>query len=475
MTGKVIENFGKNVSSTPAEYLEPESEEEVLRLLEQHRDRSIRVVASRHGWSDGIRTNGLLMDLRHLDRVQVNETEGSVQVGAGCKIKHLLAKLQPLGLTLPSLGLIDEQSVAGATATGTHGSGKHSLSHYVRRVRVAHYDPKTGEPAITEIREGSELQAARCSLGLLGVVLELEFETRKAYRIQEHSRRHDSLESVLAAEKSFPLQQFYLMPWSWQIYGQHRTETEQPPGGLAWLYRMYWHFGIDWFLHLVMFLLVKILRVRLLISGFYRFLLPLVYIRKWHVTDDSHSMLTMQHELFRHIEIEFFVTRSRLTPALDFVKHTIMGFAGQPLPESLDHLIPDEQRGCYYHHYPICIRRILTDDTLISMASPGAEGNDDEWYAISLISYEWPKRRDGFFKFAEFLTSALGSRFNARCHWGKYSPADRPEIERLYPRLNEFLEVVERFDPQGRFANTWLRDVVVGPNPKPSNVNSGNR
>ena len=274
MTGNLIQNFGQNVSFRPATFSEPRSEEEVLELLDHNRDRSIRVVASRHGWSDGIKTVGLSIDLRHLDHVRINEAAQTVTVGAGCKIKHLLRQLKPCGLTLPSVGLIDEQTVAGATANATHGSGKHSLSHYVRSVRVAHFHGRTGEAPITKLDSGKELQTARCSLGLLGVVVEIEFEVRSEYRIQEHVLHHDSLASVLAAESEFPLQQFYLMPWSWEYYGQHRVETSDPKSSSANLYRAYWHWGIDWGLHLILFVLVKLLRIKVFVSGFFRFLLP---------------------------------------------------------------------------------------------------------------------------------------------------------------------------------------------------------
>lgn len=461
MASKVVHNFGKNVSFTPAVFAEPKSEEEVLQLLKQHRDLPIRVVASRHAWSEAIQTEGLLISVEHLNHVRVNKQQLSVRVGAGCQIKDLLPQLKKQGLTLPSLGLIDEQTVAGATATGTHGSGKNSLSQYVRAIRVAHYDPQTNEPVISEIDGGTDLLAARCSLGLLGVILELEMEARSTYQVQEHSRRHESLESTMTAEKEYPLQQFFLMPWSWDLYGQHRRETEQDRSRTAGLYRVYWHLFIDWSLHLIMFLLVKILRIPALIQGFYRFLLPLVFVRKWRVTDDSHRMLTMQHELFRHIEIEFFVSRSNLKAALDEVKQTIKAFAGHTPDRNLNEPIPDQYSGSYSHHYPICVRRVLADDTLISMSSPRTDDNDEDWYAISLISYEWPSRREGFFNFAQFLAFSLRSRFNARCHWGKYNPLDREANEKLYPKLNEFREVVQRFDPDSRFANQWLREVLL--------------
>lgn len=465
MTNKTISNFGKNVSFTPATYSEPKSEEDVLQLLQKHRDQNIRVVASRHGWSDGIRTDGLLIDVQHLNHVTVDKEQQTVRVGAGCKIKHLLQQIKLEGLTLPSLGLIDEQTVAGATANGTHGSGKHSLSHYIVRVRVAHYDSETGQPTVSVIESGQDLLAGRCSLGLLGVILEIEFTTRPTYNVQEHSKFHRSLECVLAAEKEYPLQQFFLMPWSWQWIGQHRIESDQPRSRFAGLYRVYWHLGIDWGLHLVMYLLVKILRASILVRSFYRFLLPLVFVRNLRVTDDSHSMLTMEHELFRHIEIEFFVTRSKLEAALDYVKDSMIAFSGQrPVDASVT--VPKEHIGTYCHHYPICVRRILSDETLISMASPVADNSDEDWYSISVISIEWPNRREGFVLLAEFLASQLASRFDARCHWGKYNPLDRASNERLYPMLDEFRNVVERFDPQGHFANQWLRDVVLPEKPE---------
>lgn len=496
MARNVIQNFGGNVSFAPRHLASPNDEKELLQLLKLHRGESVRVVASRHAWSDGIVTDGVSISVEHFNQVRINHDKQSVTVGAGCKIKQLVQQLKPSGLTLPSLGLIDEQTVAGATATSTHGSGRHSLSHYVRKVRVAHYDSNTDEPIITEIDTGTDLQAARCSLGLLGVVIELELETRAVYQVQEHSQSHESLESMLETEKEFPLQQFYLMPWSWHLFGQHRVEAQRPRSKTAGLYKLYWHYGIDWGLHLIVFLLVRILRINTAIRSFFRFILPLTIARKWYVTDDSHSLLTMEHELFRHIEIELFVRRSHLKTALHHARETITIFGGQKLERQTStgqntdsnsyEAVPEQQRGSYCHHYPICIRRVLADDTLISMTGPSAQANslehstdeiesdtdaastddihttgDEDWYAISFISYERPDRRAGFFAFADYLAASMRTRFGARCHWGKYNPLDRRANEQLYPQLKTFRQVVQRFDPNSRFSNEWLRNTLL--------------
>ena len=463
---KVIHNFGKNVSFEPKSFVEPENEKEVLQLLKRHHGQSIRVAGSRHAWSNAIETDGLLISLRRLDHVRVDKQHGTVHVGAGCQVKNLLSHLKSHNLTLPSLGLIDEQTIAGATATGTHGSGKHSLSHYIKRVRIAHFDSQTGEPVISVVDSGLELQAARCSLGLMGVIVELELEARDAYQVEEHIERHESLDSILAAEEKTPLQQFFLIPWSWHIFAQHRTESTQARSRWAWLYRIYIHIGIDWALHLVILLMVKLLRFNFLIRGFYRFLLPLALVRKWRVIDESPKMLTMEHELFRHIEIELFVTRSQLENALEYLKKTIECFGGQNKniqtnSTNIDDPIPEEFIGTYSHHYPICIRRILSDDTLISMASPIAESDHEDWYAISLISYEWPSRRSGFFAFANFLAPNMKRRFSARCHWGKYNPLTLQDNEDLYPKMAEFQRIAKSFDPDGQFSNDWLKLVLL--------------
>lgn len=120
----------------------------------------------------------------------------------------------------------------------------------------------------------------------------------------------------------------------------------------------------------------------------------------------------------------------------------------------------DSFAGSYCHHYPICVRRVLADDTLISMSSPTKADSSEDWYAISLISYNRPSQRKGFFDFANYLAPAMAARFGARAHWGKYNPLTADENLRLYHNLNEFKSIRKKFDPDGRFENDWLSKVM---------------
>lgn len=464
-----IWNFGKNVCIEPEFLYRPKSKADVLEVLAKHRQQKIRAIGSLHAWSEAAKTTGVVIELAALKSIAVDTESSTVTVGGGCKVKHLLKELANHKLTLPSVGLIDEQTVAGATATATHGSGKNSLSHYITGIEIAHFDETTGEPKISSIVSGPELQAARCSLGLMGVVLSITFRCCPSYNVEEFTAVHSTLESVLAKEVQCPQQQFYLMPWSWTYFGHHRASTDKPRSKLAGLYRAYCFLVIDIGLHIAVSTMAKLLKPAWLTRFFFQRILPLTIIRNWKVVDQSHAMLTMEHELFRHIEIELFVQRSKLQKATECLVEILEHCAGSDeaahdVGDRNSDILEDQAdfqtlRGCYVHRYPICYRRIKDDDALISMAAASDQSTED-WYAISLISYQNPNDRDGFFQFADFTATVFARLFQGRCHWGKYNPLDKSTNEKLYPKFDDFRQIVNRFDREGRFRNQWLDRVV---------------
>jgi len=473
----MVENFGGNLSFRPAHQYTPRSEAEVLEILSRHRGDRIKVVGRLHSWSEAARGDEVLLDLRHLNQVQTHRRAEGVwaEVGAGCQIKQLLVDLaRQAGMTIPSLGLITEQTIAGATATGTHGSGRHSTSHYLSEVRVALYDPSTGEPVIRTITAGPELRAARCSLGCLGVVVNVGFWCRPQYNVEEQLARYSTLEEVLQAEPDSPLQQFYLIPWAWTYLVQHRKPVDYPRSSLAWLYRLYCFLAFDVGIHLVLMSLDRVLRSGRAIQFFFRHLIDWAIIRGWTVVDNSSDMLVMEHQLFRHIEIEVFVPRSVLPEALAFTKELLRHCGGDAVALSeatrkkLSELglIEAVQAGAgvFTYNYLVCVRKVLADETLISMASSDGEA----YYALSFISYARPADRAGFFQFAQCLTDCMVSLFGGRPHWGKYCPLTAQQVAAIYPHLAEFQTVCQALDANSVFRNDWIDRVLFGVTEQPT-------
>ena len=465
-----IINFGGNVRFRPENYYEPRSEADVLAVLRKHADGQIRVVAARHSWSDLLISDDAVVSLRHFNAIETSTHEdGSrhVTVGAGCRIREVLKSLRPQGLTLPAIGLITEQFIGGAIATGTHGSGNYSLGHYVEAIRLAAYDEDSGEPRIFTITSVPELQAARCHLGCLGIVLSVTLPARPEYHVGEINARYGQIDDVLAAENDHPLQHFFLVPYHWAYVVQHRRVVPPVKRPLyrfdMWTYLVGWVITMDVGLHLVFKLLVNVLRSRTLTRAFFQRVMPYMLLEDKIFVGRSDDILTWRHELFRHFEIEVFVPRQHVAAAAEHVQAVLT------VCDGTDELSPQQSqrladaglleellaiRGTYTHHYPICIRRVFSDDTLISMSS----GESGDWYAFSLISLEQP--RDAFRAFADYLARSMAQLFGARPHWGKYFPLDGETTRSLYPRLEEFDAICRRFDPRGVFQNHFTRKVL---------------
>ena len=318
-TARPISNFGRNISFTPRHLYTPRSEDEVLRILDDHRDGTIRVVGAGHSWNEGIVSSDALVDLRHLRNMRVDGDGKRVTAGAGIRIGALLEHLSKRGLTLPSIGLIDRQTVAGAVATGTHGSGRHSMSHHVESMRIACYGAD-GRARVRTVDFGSALRAARCSVGAMGVVLEVTLPCVPQYHVRERSVWRADLDAVLAGEAGAPLQQAYLMPHGWTVLAHERgVAGENRPAGGAVLYRVYWLTVIDVLLHLCVKFSASLMRSRRLVHLLYRRLLPAFILPRWRVTDRSDRQLLMRHDLFRHLEMEVFVPREHIVAAAGFV------------------------------------------------------------------------------------------------------------------------------------------------------------
>lgn len=439
-----MRNFGGNVCFEPSLICTPRSADEVLAILQENAGKKIRCIGSLHSWSPLVGENGIIaVDLRHFDEVHLigSSAQRRVQVGAGCTIGKLLDELRRHGRTLPTVGAILKQTIAGAVATGTHGSGASSLSHLVDGVRLATYDA-SGKPCIVTIQDGDELLAARCSLGFVGIVLSLVLRTDPLYNVEERFEETRSRDEVLQAVNAWPLQQFAWIPWRWSYIVWRRRRTRRS-GHWLWRYvlraRVFlWN---DLLLHWFLWLYVR-LRSAQQIKAFFRSTSPASYPDR---VDDSQAILTLRHDLVRHVEMELFLPEAEVRGGMDTLR---------ALVEEWDH------KGVWTHHYPISFRRVDLDDTLISMASPDGAGTA-AWYAVSLFTY-LPVGR-GFDRFAQAVAERMVAKHRARLHWGKYFPLSFAQASRQYPHFALFEGICRGHDPNGTFQAERLVKLQLQP------------
>ena len=94
---------------------------------------------------------------------------------------------------------------------------------------------KDGEARVRTVDSGSALRAARCSVGAMGVVLEVTLPCVPQYYVQERSVWCSDLAAVLDGEAGAPLQQSYLMPHVWTVLAHERSPARPvPPANGLW-------------------------------------------------------------------------------------------------------------------------------------------------------------------------------------------------------------------------------------------------
>ena len=172
--------------SFPEAFIQPVSIDqlrEVVKVAARLR-RRICVTGCGHSPSDLTCTSKILINLDRLETPFHLDDDGLVTMSAGIRLRELNKRLAAHGFAMPNIGSIDEQSIAGAIATSTHGSSLFHgiLSQNIREIKIM--------LANGDIRSCSEdenvdlFRAALVSLGVLGIVVEVKFQSVPAFNIE---------------------------------------------------------------------------------------------------------------------------------------------------------------------------------------------------------------------------------------------------------------------------------------------------
>ncbi|MFI5215164.1 MAG: D-arabinono-1,4-lactone oxidase [Candidatus Limnocylindria bacterium] len=187
-------NWSRSVRCAPARIERPASEAELAALLRgaAAAGLGVRVAGRGHSHTPLVATGGLLLELDALAGLESSDPPSrEATLRAGTRLSQIGAPLLELGLAMENLGDVDVQALAGAIATGTHGTGSRlrSLSNQVAGLRLF-----TAEGERLELSEASDpriLSAARVALGALGVVSAVRLRLLPAYQLHERIWRED--------------------------------------------------------------------------------------------------------------------------------------------------------------------------------------------------------------------------------------------------------------------------------------------
>lgn len=368
----------------------------------------VRALGTRHSFNDLADTEGVLVTTTEVPPdFELDVERRVVTVGAGTRYAAVATFLTGEGWALHNMGSLPHISVAGAVATGTHGSGdlNGNLSTAVRGLQLVGPDG-----ALRWVRHGdADFAGSVVALGLLGVVVRVELAIQPSYLVRQDVYRGLSWATLLGDVPAITSAGYSVSVFTdWvtdpigQVWVKRRLEsTDVPvPAELAGA--------------------VRIDGASQIIESDDDNTTQQGVAAAWsaHL---PHFRIDSTPSNGDEIQTEYFVAHPDAAAALAAVRELAADIA--------PHLLITE------------LRTIAADDLWLS---PAYERDS------LAIHFTWKNEPDAVVAITPRIEAAL-EPFAPRPHWGKVNTIPKAVVASRYPRFADFRALVGRVDPTGKF------------------------
>jgi xylitol oxidase len=376
----------------------------------------VRALGTRHSFNDLADTTGTLLDLRSLSfEPVIDEVLERVTVPAGLTYGALGEFLQTRGWALHNLGSLPHISVAGASATATHGSGSDNKNLASQVCGLEIVSGRGQRISLNE--EDPRLPGFVVGLGALGVVTRITLRIEPTYNVRQDVfvnlpwAELSQLDAIMDSAYSVSLFTRWrgLVDQVWLKTRVDETNTEpKPPGSATPAGAKVMSPASD---------NLDNTTVQGGVPGPWNERLPHFRFDETPSNGDE-------------IQSEYFVARENGLAAIR---------ALQPLAEKIaPHLLISE------------FRTVAADQLWLSPA----------YQRDSLtLHFTWRNRPREVRGLLPSIEEALRP-FSARPHWGKWFAMRKEQIAPLYERLPKFIQLAHELDPDRQFTNDYLSRVV---------------
>jgi L-gulonolactone oxidase len=425
-------NWAGTAASTATRVVSPASRDEVVTAVRAAAEDQlpVKAVGSGHSFTSAAATSGVRVELGSISSlVSVDPAARLVTVQAGMPLWRLNAILAEHGLALPNLGDIDTQTISGALATGTHGTGAGfgCLATFVAAMEIV-----TGTGEVIRCSPSSSpdvFHAALVNIGALGVVTEMTLRCVDAFTLRAEERPAPlasvfaALDTEIAENDHF---EFYWFPYTdrVQVKRNNRVPTSDAP-----LSRLRGWLDDEFLSNQVFAGACRLGRlIPAVVPGITRISARALSARVY--TGASHEVFCTPRRV-RFVEMEYGIPRAALPEAFAALRRIV---------DSLPFKIV----------FPVEVRFTAADDIWLSHGY----GRDSAYIAIhQFVGMPYVP----YFRAFEEVATSLGGR----PHWGKQHFQDASYFASAYPRFEEFRAVRDKLDPDRLFANEYL-DRVLG-------------
>jgi len=425
-TPAVWKNWSGTQSCMPAERLSPASEDELASLLKNARG-TVRPVGSGHSFSAVVPTDDTLLSVSRLAGLLRHDAQAKTATfGGGTLLSKTGQPLRNVGLGMQNMPDIDYQTLGGLYATSTHGTGVNHPSMSAQLTAMRLITP-AGDALDISAATPELFNAARVSLGALGVASEFTVQCQSSYRLKESMQIRrteeilEDIESLITGNDHWEMQALTHSDYALAIALNETDEpanssgSEAEEGGneyLAMIEALH-KYGANF----------PALRRKLfnLIAGQVAFN---------DRVGDSHAIYANVRNV-RFNEMEYQVPRE----------------AGPDCLREILSVIHGKNLATWF---PIEYRYVKADDIWLSQF----QGRDSA--SISVHQYYEMDYHELF-----AIIEPIFWKYGGRPHWGKLHTLNGRQLKSLYPHWQDFQQVREALDPTGKMLNPHLRSLFT--------------
>jgi xylitol oxidase len=415
-------NWAGNYVYRAARIHQPETVEQIQELV--RRSQKIRALGTRHSFNDIADSPGDLISLEHFDKiVDLDRERRAVTVEAGVRYGQLARWLNGEGYALHNLASLPHISVAGACATGTHGSGDRH-GNLATAVSAMEFVTGNGDVvALSREQDREQLEGAVVGLGGLGVITRLTLDVSPTFQMQQ-----DVYEDLPLAELEEHYDELTSDTYSVSLFTDWRASTFNQ----VWLKRLVPQ-GISIRAEPELF------GARLATNNLH----PIASISAESCTEQMgvsgpwferlpHFRMDFTPSSGEELQSEYFVPRRHAFAALRAVDR---------LREYIAPLLLISE-----------VRTIAADNLWMSPC-----------YRQDSVSihFTWKQDWEGVRHVLPGIEEALAP-FQARPHWAKLFIMSHEQLQARYENLPAFQQLLQHYDPQGKFRNDFLDKYIFG-------------
>ena len=417
MTGM---NWSENIRYEAAEVKAPTSIEELQEIVAGAA--KVKALGTRHSFNRVADTpGGVQVTTADLGlEVSVDRDAMTATVPGGWSYSAVAAELQAQGVALRNLGSLPHISVAGATATGTHGSGD---TNQGLAAEISGLEFVTADGSLQRFdRSSPQFSALPVGLGAFGIITRITLDVIPTYLVRQDQYRGaswttvlDNLDEIMASAYSVNLH---------AGYSEMNTRT-------IW--------------------------------------------QKSLVPTDADGL-----PVIKDVPDELWGAPRLDAIELDPGRVTTLTVPG-PWSERLAHFVPegspsaggDELQTEYFVSRPDAVGAINALRQMGERIDPHLHGTeirtvaaDDLWLSPSVgrdclsLGFTWKKHPKEVLALLPDIEAALAP-FNPTPHWGKLFAMGRSELLERFDRLDDFLTLASTMDPDRTFFNPFLQRLAV--------------